>query len=701
MASSPNPGFTRSASRERKVILFVLLTALLSVLPLPGMSFGPDASASTSEVGALSRYVPTEGVGPGRIVVGEHSTDPFTLVAVTFDRDPESDVTVRVKSDGLWGEWRELHLEGDAGPDGSTSEAQESTAPVKAITGTEPFFVGSADGYEIALDPADVDSANVVLVRESMARVTADSTPVVGAAAPPIAGLKTRASWGARPAKSTPNYAAKVQLAVVHHSESSNDYSEAGVPAALRSIQAYHMDGRGWDDIAYNFVVDKFGGIWEGRGGGIDRAVVGAHAQGFNTGSVGVMVLGSYTSIHPSSASLESVSHVVGWKLAQYDAAPTGSVTVTSGGSPKYAAGTVVTVPRVVGHRDVGLTSCPGTIWSHLDQIRTRALDYFTWYSALLAPKGALEKVTGGSGTVTVQGWAIDRSTADPTWIRVSVGSQTKSLYATISRPDIAAAQGGDGMSGFSGTFTGVPPGMQNVCATVKGSLGNDTRLGCRWVLVEDPSGQSPVGRFDHVVTTPGQIHTRGWALDPTSRSSLRYDLLVDGVARWSSVADETSSSVPEVYRPWHGTNRQFTASAVAVPAGPHTVCVRGRDFEPGQDALLDCRVVEVPPHVPGGVLESVGSTRSGKLELTGWALDLESTEPVKVTVAVGRRRYTVTADRRRDDIAALYPGYGANHGFAISAAADPGEQPYCVHAVNLAGGSDGRLACGTVQIVK
>src|SRR5690606_31099732 len=157
----------------------------------------------------------------------------------------------------------------------------------------------------VSLGAGDAVGAKVVTVRDELRRVTADSTPVAGAATPPPFGIRTRDVWGARAPLST-SYASTVKLAVVHHSDSGNSYGPGDVPGILRSIQAFHMDGRGWSDIAYNFVVDKFGTVWEGRGGGIDRPVIGAHAMGFNTGSVGVMVIGDYTQATPTAAALES-----------------------------------------------------------------------------------------------------------------------------------------------------------------------------------------------------------------------------------------------------------------------------------------------------------------------------------------------------------------------------------------------------------
>ncbi|MCW2605875.1 MAG: cspA, partial [Frankiales bacterium] len=124
---------------------------------------------------------------------------------------------------------------------------------------------------------------------------------------------------------------------------------------------AYHVKSNGWSDIGYNFLVDRFGTVWEGRAGGITRAVIGAHAGGFNTGTVGISMIGTYETDRPSAAMLESVAQVAGWKLGGAGVDPHSSVTLTSAGSTRWPSGTPVTLPRIFPHRAVSTTSCPGT----------------------------------------------------------------------------------------------------------------------------------------------------------------------------------------------------------------------------------------------------------------------------------------------------------------------------------------------------
>ena len=83
----------------------------------------------------------------------------------------------------------------------------------------------------------------------------------------------------------------------------------------MRGIEVYHVKGNGWNDIGYNFLVDKYGQVFEGRYGGVDKNVIGAHAEGFNTGSVGVAVLGTYGSAAPPAAARTALANLLAWRL--------------------------------------------------------------------------------------------------------------------------------------------------------------------------------------------------------------------------------------------------------------------------------------------------------------------------------------------------------------------------------------------------
>ena len=144
--------------------------------------------------------------------------------------------------------------------------------------------------------------------------------------APPIV---PRTSWGAdeRIRRGPPSYAADVRFAVVHHTAGKNAYSRSEAPAIVRGIQLFHVKGNGWNDIGYNFLVDRFGTIYEGRYGGVDRNVIGAHAMGFNTGSVGIALLGTYENSAPSAAAEDAIARIIAWRLDVAHVDPTAFLT--------------------------------------------------------------------------------------------------------------------------------------------------------------------------------------------------------------------------------------------------------------------------------------------------------------------------------------------------------------------------------------
>ncbi len=127
----------------------------------------------------------------------------------------------------------------------------------------------------------------------------------------------------------------------------------------MKGIQLYHVRGNGWNDIGYNFLVDRFGTVYEGRYGGIERAVVGAHARGFNTGSVGVALLGTYSGAAPTKAAQDALTSLLAWRLDLAHVDPLGMQNVISGGSERWRAEVPVLLRAVSGHRDTGLHRVP------------------------------------------------------------------------------------------------------------------------------------------------------------------------------------------------------------------------------------------------------------------------------------------------------------------------------------------------------
>ncbi|MGI5377747.1 N-acetylmuramoyl-L-alanine amidase [Streptomyces sp. CA-251387] len=252
----------------------------------------------------------------------------------------------------------------------TTAPATQSPAPTETATPTAP--VEPTDPASAPGTPAPTDTPTATGTPTGSPSPTASPTPTSTVPAPrPSTVVKppviTQAEWGASTDyNGTPEYGTEIKAAVIHHTgvDSDNGLSCAESRARMRTIQQGHLS-QGWFDVGYNFVVDKCGQIFEGRSGGMDLPVTGAHDAGFNTDTVGISYIGNFEKAQPSRAALDAISRIVAWKFGMYGIDPTGKVTLTSGVDQGYSGnkipkGTSVTLPRVFGHRDTNSTACPG-----------------------------------------------------------------------------------------------------------------------------------------------------------------------------------------------------------------------------------------------------------------------------------------------------------------------------------------------------
>ncbi len=675
--------------------------AVAALVPIAGLNFEAVASASTSELPTMLPVSPedtaemvAQGVsesdlGSSRLVGQVEESEPFTMIGVKLRKTPLGSILIRTRSvHSDWSGWKVLEVEAEEGPDSSSDEFTRSVS-------SEPVWVGPASAYEVSMLASDVDDAQVVVVREELERSVVDATPLADAEILNGVNLNERSAWSARAPKSSPNVAAKVTLAVVHHSDSGNNYSQSQVPSILRGIQAYHMDSRGWDDIGYNFIVDKYGTLWEGRSGGADLPVVGAHASGLNTGSVGVMVLGDYTAATPSNAAVESVSRVIGWKFAISGVDTSTRVDFTPGsGSPRFAPGVAVNLPRVVGHGDVGYTSCPGSVSGRLADIRTRSLDWSRWFAPLLVPPGKIISTTGGSGSVSITGFANNSSGTGAATVRVTSDGKTLNLTANQA----TSAVGAKPNTGFSGSLSGIRPGFQRVCAVITSGSASGTDLGCWGVIVADPTGKSPVGGLAGFSGGMGSVYIGGWAFDPETSDPVLVDITVDGVLKRTVYADEQTPYMSPADAGRLGTAHGFSATSVGVLAGNRDVCAKIRNLHAGQDVTLTCVTVTAVGALPEGSFETA-KTGTGTITVTGWALDRETQSSTNVLITVDDVWHVVLADKYRSDIATAYPGYGPYHGVSETISAAKGGRKVCFFPLNVGDGTNVQSGCTNVVV--
>jgi len=372
-------------SHRTSLLALPVAVALLAapVVSLPGGGGGPTATAVAETALADEAAVVASSTRPdGRIVEVRQlePDDEFAMVGVVWDQEAdlaEAPVQVRTDSgDGGWSPWTTL-TPSDDGPDPGTAEARQ------ARPGTGSLWTGDATQVQVRTtrEPgATVDGTTVVTVSTGDGAPELDDAPLSSArAASSSPQVVSRAQWGADESMRTcaPTYAPALKAAVVHHTADSNDYGRDDVARILRADYAYHVTSRGWCDLGYNALVDKFGRVYEGRAGGLDRNVVGAHASGFNTGTFGISMIGNHDLVPPTAAEAEAVSRTIAWRLSASYVDPRASVTLTSaGGTARWPAGTKVTLPTIVSHRDVGTTACPGRYaWSLMDAFRGRVAE--------------------------------------------------------------------------------------------------------------------------------------------------------------------------------------------------------------------------------------------------------------------------------------------------------------------------------------
>ena len=392
----------------------------LTVPNTPGDIAAPAPVPTTAPAPTTATTIPADQLGA--TVKEITRDDPFSMVALTAP-DLESTVTkVRAKlADGSWGQWFTPDVIDSGSADMATASGKQ---------GTDPVFVGETNAVQILVTPKDSGTG----ATGTAAPDAAGASPEVPAAAPapapettpeaqplgyvPAAVAKplhastvtandisavlinpgsgpqdsnladiatptsvnginiiSRKAWGADEGIrcQNPTYDDSTGGATVHHTAESNNYTREQSASIVRGIYAYHAQTLGWCDIGYNVLVDRYGQIFEGRFGGLDRPVQGAHAGGFNENTVGIAMMGNFVSEPAPAATIQSVGKYLGWRLKLANLNPKGQVTMYSEGTQysKYALGQKVVLPTIFAHRDVGYTECPGSAaYAQMDQIR-------------------------------------------------------------------------------------------------------------------------------------------------------------------------------------------------------------------------------------------------------------------------------------------------------------------------------------------
>ncbi len=408
----------------------IFLAVAVAFLVAPATAFG--------EVSLTVRDVPLQG----ERMLAAAPPAPFDMVGLHWQGSGSVDFRTRSVA-GRWSTWQPAAPEAEDLPDGAHGPWRLGN----------PYWVGTSDRIAYRLH-GRVTRLRAYFIQSTEERIPLRRVSMTGS--PP---LISRPAWGANESirRAAPLYAPTLQLAVVHHTAGSNSYSASQSAAIVRGIEVYHVKGNGWNDIGYNFLVDKYGQVFEGRYGGVEKNVIGAHAEGFNTGSVGIALIGTYGTTAPTAAEKAALVNLLAWRLDIAHVDPLSTLAYTSGGNARFHAGTAVFLRAVSGHRDTGFTTCPGSVlYAQLGTLARQAA--MTGLPKLYAPTvqgqlGGLVRFQGrlstslpwtvtvsdstgavvasGTGTSNVIDWTWDASTA------------ARAAYTwTISATDVRPATG-------------------------------------------------------------------------------------------------------------------------------------------------------------------------------------------------------------------------------------------------------------------
>ena len=455
----------------------------------------------------------------------------FQLVGVTWTaaaaQSAPVEVAVRVQAGGTWSGWEGLETQDD-GPDEGSADARSQGLRRSSA----PLLTPPAQGVQVrvrtgsGVPPRDLA---VHLVDPGSSPADAATEPAAGSgtagaagsavAATPAPGIITRRQWGAdeRLRSGQPSVNLGVRALFLHHTDGRNTYSRAAAAAQVRAVYAFHTRVRGWSDIGYNFLVDRFGRVYEGRAGSISAPILGAHTGGFNREAVGIATLGNFDVAAPPAAMVGAVGRLMAWQAAKYEINPNGRTALISagGGTSRYPAGARVSVRTISGHRNVGATACPGRfLYPRLPSIRAQV-------TAAMRP--ALAAATVDRVTTPQNGPPITFSARIPTYQRWLV-TLTSSCGATVRT-----------ISGRSAQRVTVPWNLRD-------QSGQQVPAGIYRLRVRSwsPAGSATEYRRDvELLPTPG---------GPRNSCTLQRVAVVGGLAESTiEVAGRTAPSATEV----------------------------------------------------------------------------------------------------------------------------------------------------------
>ena len=642
-------------------------------------------------VGALAVKVRVKPAAAASIRI----TKPAALVAVTADAPfpAGTEVQVRVKEKAGWSRWTTLHVDPEHGADPGSGEARA------ARPGTDPLMTVDATRAQVRIDTPSgklPKGTKLTLVHAptapSDARVRVSAQATVG-----MPAIVTRAQWGADESlrSRAPIYTSTVRAGFIHHTASTSNYSAAQAASQVRAIYAYHTKSLNHSDIDYNFVVDRFGRIYEGRAGGMDQPVMGAHTAGFNDNTFAAVALGNFETFNPAAADMaamkDSFARLFAWKLGLHGVNPAATVSLVSAGyikATRYPKGSVATISATSSHQTVNYTACPGKyMQAQLPSIRAMGGAYSDVVISAPSPpglsfaSGSRQEVTMTSSATTAVNWTADvlspcsdtpvrtftGSTAGPgpigiTWdLKDSAGAPA--LPATYTIRMTGSQTNGTPVATVSTdlTITPVPGGAWGPCANASRVAGaSPAATSVLWGRITAPSSQVVVltgpadagtGSLAAGVAAAPLARALGAPLLITPADSLAAEVAADIKARTTTevivvggpavVSDATAAAVaglgvPTVTR-LAGANDAATAAAVSARMGPRASAVL---VSPEGS----------PAHALAGA--ALAAAQGVPALIAG-----PSSVPAETVAALGDRPFTVAASTSLPDAAIPRPG--------------------------------------------
>ncbi len=295
----------------------------------------------------------------------------FDLVGVAGERH---ELEFRTRTDGeAWTDWVEAS-NGDPVWAGGADEVQVRSrdVPIEGklhyvnVSGSETSASRLLNGLRSA-----VNSAVIAVAANPLTAGTAEAKS-------PRPKFVSRKQWGANrkrggcKPRDRPSIG-KVKGGAIHHTDGTNSYSRAQAPSVILGICRYHRNANRWDDIGYNALVDRFGTLYQGRAGGMRRAIIGAHAEGVNTWTTGIAVVGDFQKQRIRRKTKRSIVHYLAWKLDVANRRPAGKIRLrsTGGASSRAERGQIIVTRPIFGHRDTNFTACPGNrLYRQIRKIR-------------------------------------------------------------------------------------------------------------------------------------------------------------------------------------------------------------------------------------------------------------------------------------------------------------------------------------------